>query len=106
VPGGNLAKASSVGANTVNGPGLFNVSTNPAAWTAATKVLNASLLTAISTISGIDFTSHLPKVLKNSKSCLSFINDNSDKIYSDDFLNIFLYIKWINALMQYWGLVH
>jgi hypothetical protein len=54
----------------------------------------------------IDFTSHLPKVLKNSKSCLSFINDNSDKIYSDDFLNIFLYIKWINALMQYWGLVH
>jgi hypothetical protein len=79
VPGGNLAKASSVGANTVNGPGLFNVSTNPAAETAATKVLNASLLTAISTISAMNFTS-LAKLLQDSKSCLSFINDNSGKI--------------------------
>ena len=36
---GNLAKASSVGANTVNGPGPFNVSTKPAAVIAAAKVL-------------------------------------------------------------------
>jgi hypothetical protein len=31
VPGGSLAKAASVGANTVNGPGLLSVSTRPAA---------------------------------------------------------------------------
>ena len=39
VPGGSLAKASSVGAKTVNGPGPFSVCTSPAALTAATRVL-------------------------------------------------------------------
>ena len=37
VPAGNLANASSVGANIVNGPGPDNVSTKPAALTAAIK---------------------------------------------------------------------
>jgi hypothetical protein len=53
VPGGNCAKASSVGAKTVNGPGDCSASTSPAAWTAATKVVKLSLLTAISTIFGM-----------------------------------------------------
>jgi hypothetical protein len=38
VPGGN-AKALLTGANTVNGPSPFRVSTSPAAETAATRVL-------------------------------------------------------------------
>ena len=36
--GGSLAKASSVGAKTVKGPGLLSVSTRPPALTAATRV--------------------------------------------------------------------
>ena len=43
------ANASSVGANTVNGPGPLKVSTNPAACTAATKVGKAPDPTATST---------------------------------------------------------
>src|SRR5271157_3144698 len=50
VPLGSLAKASSVGAKTVNGPLPFNASTNPAAWMAATKVLNFPLAIATSTM--------------------------------------------------------
>jgi hypothetical protein len=48
-----LANASSVGAKTVKGPGLFSVSTNPAALTAVTKVSNEPAPTAMSTMSGI-----------------------------------------------------
>src|SRR5690606_15413646 len=48
---GILAKASSVGAKTVNGPGPFKVSTSPAACTAVTKVLNDPADLAVSTIS-------------------------------------------------------
>src|SRR5512147_2026468 len=51
VPAGSLAKASSVGAKTVNGPAPLRVSTNPAACTAATKVLKRPSATAVSTIS-------------------------------------------------------
>jgi len=40
VPGGNFAKASSVGANPVNGPAHFSASTKAAAPNAATGVLN------------------------------------------------------------------
>jgi predicted permease len=47
---GTLAKASSVGANTVKGPGLLNVSTSPAAFTASTRVLKFPAATAVSTI--------------------------------------------------------
>ena len=39
MPAGNLAKASLVGAKTVNGPGPSSVETRPAALTAATKVV-------------------------------------------------------------------
>ena len=51
VPFGNLANASSVGANTVKGPSLFNVFTRSAALTAATRVLKLPALTAVSTMS-------------------------------------------------------
>src|SRR5512141_2392695 len=47
---GTLAKASSVGANTVKGPGPLNVSTSPAAFTASTRVLKSPAATAVSTI--------------------------------------------------------
>ena len=56
VPAGSLANASSVGANTVNGPAPFNVSTSPAALTAATSVLKSPAETAVSTISAADVT--------------------------------------------------
>src|SRR6185503_17313435 len=44
-------KAAFVGANTVNGPLLFNVSTRPAAFTAATSVVWSAELTALSMMS-------------------------------------------------------
>ncbi len=50
VPFGNLLNASLTGANTVKGPSLFNTSTNPAAFTAATNVVNASFEAATATI--------------------------------------------------------
>src|SRR5258705_646887 len=51
VPAGSLSKAALVGANTVNGPVPFRVSTNPAAFTAATSVVWSAELTALSTMS-------------------------------------------------------
>ena len=56
MPFGNFPNASSVGARTVNGPLLFRVSTNPAAFTAATNVVKLPAFTATSTIVGIFFT--------------------------------------------------
>lgn len=53
VPLGSLAKASSVGANTVKGPGPFNVSTKPAAPRAAAKVEKDPAATAVSTMSAM-----------------------------------------------------
>ena len=57
IPSGNAAKASSVGANTVNVPSPERVSTNPAASRAATKVLKppataTSAIDCCSTFSG------------------------------------------------------
>ncbi len=51
VPGGNLAKASSVGANTVNGPGPSSGTTRSPAVSAVTKILNRPSLVAVSTMS-------------------------------------------------------
>src|SRR3954471_16161356 len=51
VPAGSLANAASVGANTVNGPLPFKVSTSPAAFSAAARVLNDPAATAVSTMS-------------------------------------------------------
>ena len=45
-----LVKAELVGANTVKGPSPFKASTNPAAFTAATKVEKSLLEAAIPTI--------------------------------------------------------
>src|SRR5579864_2721144 len=67
VPGGSLAKASSVGANTVNGPGPFNVSTNPAAFTAATNVVKLPAETAVSTISEAEAAS--ADIARNANNC-------------------------------------
>eukprot|EP00900_Chrysochromulina_parva_P018519 jgi/Chrpa1/26669/Chrysochromulina_OHIO_Genome00008204-RA len=53
VPAGSLAKAASVGANTVKGPTLFMVSTRPAAPSAAARVLKAPAPPAVSTMSAI-----------------------------------------------------
>ena len=39
VPSGSILNASSVGAKTVKGPALSSVSTSPAAFTAATRVV-------------------------------------------------------------------
>src|SRR5271166_5911172 len=50
VPAGSLAKASSVGAKTVKGPLPFKVSTSPAAFTAATRVLNCPAAAATPTM--------------------------------------------------------
>ena len=51
VPFGSLANASSVGANTVNGPFPCSVSISPAALSAAARVLNDPASTAVVTIS-------------------------------------------------------
>jgi hypothetical protein len=50
VPAGSLAKASSVGAKTVKGPGPESVSTRPAALTAVTKVPKLPTAMAVSTM--------------------------------------------------------
>src|SRR5258708_8553137 len=51
VPAGSFSKASLVGANTVNGPFDFSVATNPAALTAATRVVWSCEFIALSTMS-------------------------------------------------------
>src|SRR3954454_3905774 len=51
VPAGSLAKAWSVGANTVNGPGPSRVAVSPAALIAAVNVLNWPAATAVLTMS-------------------------------------------------------
>src|SRR6478672_4489615 len=51
VPAGSFANASSVGANTVNGPAPFSVSTRSAAWSAFASVLNDPAATAVSMMS-------------------------------------------------------
>ena len=48
---GTAAKASSVGANTVNGPSPRSVSSSPAACTADTSVVKLPASTAVSTMS-------------------------------------------------------
>src|SRR5580698_5514166 len=55
VPAGSLAKASLVGAKTVNGPAPFRVSTRPAAFTAATRVVWSAELTALSMMSLVGY---------------------------------------------------
>ena len=50
VPAGSFAKASLVGANTVNGPADSSVGTRPAAFTAATSVVWSFELTAFCTM--------------------------------------------------------
>ena len=51
MPAGSLAKAASVGAKTVNGPGPFRIETRPAPSSAAAKVLNWPVAAAVSTTS-------------------------------------------------------
>ena len=52
VPGGSLANAASVGANTVKGPGPLRVGTNPAAVKAAARVLKDPADTAYNNVFG------------------------------------------------------
>jgi hypothetical protein len=56
----NFTKPSLVGANTVNGPSPFKVSTNSAALMAVTKVVKDGLLKTVSIISGFQFHGALP----------------------------------------------
>ncbi len=51
MPSGSLAKASSVGANTVKGPSPLSVSTRSAAPKAAARVVKRPSATAVSTMS-------------------------------------------------------
>jgi hypothetical protein len=62
VPGGRAANASLVGANTVNGPGLFSVATSPAALTAATSVVWSAELTALSMMSLVGYMAAPPTI--------------------------------------------
>lgn len=50
VPAGSLANGSSVGANTVNGPSPFSVSTSPVASSEAASVVNDPVSTAVATV--------------------------------------------------------
>ena len=58
VPAGNFAKASSEGAKTVKGPLPFSVSINPAAVSAAARVVNLPAATAVLIISCIGQSSN------------------------------------------------
>jgi hypothetical protein len=69
VPAGSNEKARSSGARIVNGPGPFRVSTNPAAFIAATNVLKPPAATAISTISSVIF--HLLKKISGCSTVFS-----------------------------------
>ncbi len=60
VPAGNAAKASSVGAKTVYGPGAASVSTSPAAFTAATSVSCIPVPIAVSTMFAWLISAFLP----------------------------------------------
>ena len=62
MPRGRAAKAALVGANTVNGPGLFSVSTRPAAFTAATSVVWSAEFTALSTMSLVGYIAAPPTI--------------------------------------------
>ena len=63
MPFGSLAKAALVGANTVNGPGPYSVSTRPAAFTAATSVVWSFELTAFSTMFLLEYIGAPPTVI-------------------------------------------
>ncbi len=62
VPAGSAANASLVGANTVNGPAPFSVGTSPAALTAATSVVWSLELTALSTMSLLEYIGAPPTI--------------------------------------------
>jgi hypothetical protein len=68
-----LAKASLVGANTVNGPLLLRVSTSPAALTAATRVVWSFELTAFSTMVFVGYIAAPPTIVdaKGGKASIS-----------------------------------
>src|ERR1700760_3619402 len=62
VPAGNLLNASLVGANTVKGPADSKVSTNPAAFTAATKVVWSLEFIAFSTMFLVGYIAAPPTI--------------------------------------------
>jgi hypothetical protein len=78
VPGGSFAKASSVGAKTVNGPGPFKVSTSPFA---STRTININIQS--STIS--NDTANVKLLINN-------------VIFSKDFYGTLFYSNTINAV--------
>src|SRR4029077_15822028 len=63
VPAGSLAKASLVGANTVNGPVPDSVSTRPAAFTAATSVVWSFEFIAFSMMFLLEYIGAPPTVI-------------------------------------------
>ncbi len=73
MPSGNLANASSVGANTVNGPSPLRVSIRPAASSAAASVENWPAATAVSTMSFFSCFPWWPALARvaNAKSCVA-----------------------------------
>ena len=62
VPAGSAVKAALTGANTVNGPMPFSVSTRPAALTAATRVVWSLELTALSMMSLLEYIGAPPTI--------------------------------------------
>ncbi len=62
VPLGSAENAALVGANTVNGPAPFSVSTSPAALTAATRVVWSLELTALSMMSLLAYIAAPPTI--------------------------------------------
>src|SRR5688572_13195993 len=71
VPAGSLANASSVGAKTVNGPAPCSVSTSPAAFTAATSVVNVPAEDATPTMSCVALVAEEPACAVEEKAMTS-----------------------------------
>ena len=109
VPSGNLAKASFVGANNVNGPSLLKVPTKSAAFTAATNIEKFSFETAMSAIV-FPFSSAITSVatffLIDSSLVVSFCavlqaNAITPVIASDNnFVDNFLIVVFYNFLLK------
>jgi hypothetical protein len=98
VPAGSLAKASSVGAKTVNGPAPSSVSTRPAAFTAATRVLWMGELTAFSTMFLVGYIAAPPTVgsafWATAETDVRAIAAPAIRVSRDFFIGVFLSISF------------
>src|SRR5580698_4853189 len=99
VPAGSFANAALVGANTVNGPGPFSVSTNPAAFTAATSVVWSAEFTALSIMSLLGYISLPPTTGFLAASA----TEVAASVSMESVLKSFMYLPFTHAYVAFGG---